>query len=74
MHPISPDSPIYGKSVEDLKKMQAEFLISITAKDQELSKTVYARSSYTANEVESGVKFTNIIERDEKGTVVVDKV
>ncbi len=72
VHPITQSSPLYGKSVDDLKKTQAEFIISITAKDQELSKTVYARSSYTADEVESGVRFSNIIERDEQGTVVVD--
>jgi len=72
VHPITPESPIYGMTGEDLKKTRAEFILNITATDQDLSKTVYARSSYTAEEVETGVKFRYIIERDGEGRVFVD--
>ena len=71
VHPITPDSPIYNLTLKDLEKKNAEFLLSITAVDQDLSKTVYARSSYKAEDMVEG-KFVNIIERDSSGTVVVD--
>jgi inward rectifier potassium channel len=72
VHPIDEQSPLFGLTAEDLKTGHAEFLVYITAIDQDLSKTIYARSSYQAGEVLAGYKFANIIERDQKGTVVVD--
>ncbi|MDR3643049.1 MAG: K+ channel, inward rectifier [Candidatus Doudnabacteria bacterium] len=72
VHPIDESSPLRGLSAENLKNNMAEFLVYITAIDQDLSKTIYARSSYRADEVLVGYKFSNIIERDQKGTVVID--
>lgn len=71
VHPIDQQSPLYGKTLEDLKKYDAEFVISITATDPDLSKNVYTRSSYKDGEITEG-KFTYIIERDGNGTVTVD--
>ena len=72
VHPISSDSVLYGMSAKDLQDAQAEFILGITAIDQDLSKKVYSRRSYTGDEVQTGVKFKSIIERDAQGTVVVD--
>ncbi len=72
VHPIDKDSPLYGMTAEDLDKAHVEFLIGITAIDQDLSKTVYARTSYLYKEVMVGYKFVSIIERTADGTVVVD--
>ncbi len=72
VHPIDHESPLYGMSGKEIKDAHAEFLISITAVDQDLSKTVYSRSSYCNDEIVMGAKFSNIIERDELGTVTVD--
>jgi inward rectifier potassium channel len=71
VHPIDAQSPIYGKTLEDLLNSQAEFVINITAVDPDLSKTVYVRNSYSDGEIVDG-KFTFIIEKDEQGTVFVD--
>ena len=72
VHPIMKGSPLYGVSAEDLAHAHAEFLIAITAIDQDLSKKVYARHSYLYDEVVVGAKFANIIERTSDGTVIVD--
>jgi inward rectifier potassium channel len=72
VHPIDQNSPLFGMTSEDLEKYNAEFLISITAVDQDLSKTVYARSSYVHNEVEVGAKFSAILEKTSDGTVTAD--
>ena len=72
VHPINKTSPLYGMTAQDLSKANAEFVISVTAVDQDLSKTLYARTSYRFNEVVMGARFSNIIEHNTQGTVVVD--
>lgn len=72
VHPIDETSPIYNKTPKDLEKAHAEFLLAITAVDQDLSKQIYARMSYLYNEVLDNVKFANILEKTSSGTVVVD--
>ncbi len=72
VHPIEADSPLWGLTAADLKKREAEFLVNISATDEDLSKTVYARSSYLYDEVAVGAKFVNILENDANGAVVVD--
>ena len=57
VHPITKDSPLYGISHEELLKRAPEFLIGISAIDQDLSKTVYARHSYIAKEIDFGSNF-----------------
>lgn len=49
-----------------------EVLVFITAVDEQLSRTVYAKSSYKGVEILCGRKFVNIIERDERGRMFVD--
>jgi inward rectifier potassium channel len=71
VHSIDQDSPLYRKTLEDLTKADAEFVVNITAVDPDLSKTVYVRKSYKDGEIMEG-KFAYIIERDQSGTVVVD--
>lgn len=72
VHPITKDSPLYGLTAEELARRSPEFLIAISAVDQDLSKTVYTRHSYVAKEIEFGARFTNIFERTDDGTIVVD--
>jgi inward rectifier potassium channel len=72
VHPIDEQSPLYGLTAKDLADRHAEFLISFTAVDQDLSKTVYVRSSYTNDEILFGYKFVSILEKSSDGTVIVD--
>ena len=72
VHPITKDSPLYGISAEELQQRRAEFLIAISAVDQDLSKTVYIRHSYIPEEMVFGARFANILERTQDGTIVVD--
>jgi inward rectifier potassium channel len=57
VHPISPQSPIFGWSQEQLLEAEAEFLVLLNAVDETYSQTVYSRSSYSAHELEWGRKF-----------------
>jgi inward rectifier potassium channel len=57
VHPISPQSPIFGWTREQLLDAEAEFLVLINAIDETYSQTVYSRTSYSAHELEWGRKF-----------------
>jgi inward rectifier potassium channel len=57
VHPISPQSPIFGWTREQLLEAEAEFLVLLNAVDETYSQTVYSRSSYSAHEIEWGRKF-----------------
>jgi inward rectifier potassium channel len=57
VHPISPQSPLFGWTREQLREAEAEFLVLLNAVDETYSQTVYSRSSYTAHEMEWGRKF-----------------
>ena len=46
VHPIDEDSPVWGKTADDLAALQAEILILIKAYDDTFSQTVLARHSY----------------------------
>jgi len=72
VHPITKESPLYGMMAKEFAAAQAEFLVAITATDQDLSKDVYVRHSYLFSEIVVGAKFVNVIERTPDGTVVVD--
>jgi inward rectifier potassium channel len=72
VHPILKGSELYGMQAADLAAANAEFLVTITAIDQDLSKKVYARHSYLFNEIAVGSKFSNIFEQTADGTVTVD--
>jgi inward rectifier potassium channel len=57
VHPISPESPIFGWTREQLQEAEAEFLVLLNAVDETYSQIVYSRSSYAAHEIEWGRKF-----------------
>jgi inward rectifier potassium channel len=57
VHPISPQSPLYGWTREQLQEAEAEFLVLLNAVDETYSQTVYSRSSYTVHEMEWGRRF-----------------
>jgi len=51
VHPIDAESPLYGKTAEDLANLQAEILILVKAYDDTFSQTVLARHSYRHDEI-----------------------
>jgi inward rectifier potassium channel len=71
VHPVSPQSPIYGWSHEQLLEAEAEFLVLVNAVDETYSQTVYSRSSYAAHEIEWGRRFSMMF-FEEDNRVVLD--
>lgn len=67
VHPVSSESPIYGFNQQNLIEKEAEFIVVIKAFDDSFSQSVYSRSSYKANEIKWGAKFTYLAKRDDTG-------
>jgi inward rectifier potassium channel len=72
VHPIVPESPLFGLTLEDIESVDAEFIVSIKAIDDTYVQQVYTRSSYTWKEVKWGVKFESVISKNEQGITTID--
>jgi inward rectifier potassium channel len=67
VHPLDEKSPLYGKTAEDLERLQAEILIMIKAFDDTFGQTVQVRYSYRYDEITWGAKFTPAFEIETNG-------
>ncbi|MEM0999710.1 MAG: ion channel [Bacteroidota bacterium] len=72
VHPINEDSPMQGKSPEDLARADAEFLILLKGFDDSFATYVYQRSSYKYWEVIFGAKFKSITRAGDDEMLHVD--
>jgi inward rectifier potassium channel len=72
VHPLDETSPLFGKTAEDLEKLQAEFVVLIKAFDDTFSQTVHARYSYRYDELEWQAKFQPAFEIDGSGNMVLN--
>ena len=72
VHPIVADSPIFGKTADDLKQMEAEFLILVKGFDDTFSQTVNARYSYRHEELVWGARFQPAFFVDRTGDMVLE--
>ena len=71
-HPVTEESPLYGKTEKDLKDSNAEFFILIKGFDDTFAQIVHSRSSYKYNEIIWGAKFVSIYAAPEDGKTIID--
>ena len=76
VHPITEESPLFGKSAKDLEGLQAEVLIMMKGHDESFGQSVHARYSYRYDEILWGARFANAFELEDNGDlrIEVDKV
>lgn len=72
VHVIDRDSPLWGKTAEDLAELQAEVMVLIKAYDDTFSQTVAARHSYRHDEMEWGRRFAPAFYVDDAGGLVLE--
>lgn len=72
VHPIDEASPLWGKTAEDLARLQAEFVILIKAFDDTFFQTVHVRYSYRHDEVAWNARFAPSFELDLHGDMILD--
>jgi inward rectifier potassium channel len=69
VHPITPSSPLAGKTAEELAALQGEVLIAVKAFDETFGQTVNARWSYRHDEFVWGARFTQAFDVDPDGSL-----
>jgi inward rectifier potassium channel len=72
VHTINEESPLFGKTLEDLQRLQAEFLILIKGVDDTFSQTVHSRYSYTFDEMLWGARFAPAFRVDSNGDLELE--
>jgi inward rectifier potassium channel len=72
VHPLDETSPLFGKTPEDLERLQAEFVVLIKAFDDTFSQAVHTRYSYRYDEVAWQAKFEPAFEIDSNGDMVLN--
>jgi inward rectifier potassium channel len=72
VHPIDETSPLWGKTREDLERVQAEMIVLIKGFDDTFSQVVHARYSYRWDEIEWSAKFVPAFYPAPEGHMVLD--
>ena len=72
VHPIDPASPFAGKTPEQLIDAEAEVLVLLSGIDETFAQTVFARSSYRAEEIGFNRRFRSIFVVEDGGRLSVD--
>jgi inward rectifier potassium channel len=72
VHPITPESPLWGVTETELLESEAEILVVIHGVDDIMFQRVHTRSSYKADEVVWSARFADMYVRLENGSVAVD--
>jgi inward rectifier potassium channel len=72
VHPIDENSPLFGKSIDELKAIDSEILVKLKGHDEGFGEEVHSRNSYLIDEVIWGASFISAFHVDENGKVVLD--
>lgn len=67
VHPITESSPLFGKTKEDLERLQAEVLVTMKAFDESFGQVVNSRFSYRYDDMVWGAKFVQSFEVEQNG-------
>jgi inward rectifier potassium channel len=72
VHPIDEESPLRGRTAEDLANAQMEVLILLKAYDDTFSQTVLSRYSYRHDEIRWNKRFAPAFAVDSAGDMVLE--
>jgi len=72
MHRIDETSPLYGLGPDALYDMEAEIIVMLSGTDETLADVIYARHSYTPDELLPERKFVDVISTTDSGRRMVD--
>jgi inward rectifier potassium channel len=72
LHPITPDSPLYGLTPESLAREDGEFLVTVIGIDDTSLQQVHARARYLDREVVWGARHADILSEDSNGNIIAD--
>lgn len=72
MHRIDETSPLYGMSFEDMIDNEIEILVMLSGVDDTLADRIYARYSYSPEDLVWGGRFADVLSFSPRGRRVVD--
>jgi inward rectifier potassium channel len=72
LHPITPESPLYGATPESMAEQEVEILVTVVGVDDTSLQPVHARKQYEDTDVVWGARHGDIISEDAEGNVVLD--
>ena len=72
VHPIDDESPLRGKTPDDLRQSEAEVLVSVKGWDETFSQTVHQRYSYRHDDIEWNARFTPAFAINDEGDLVLN--
>lgn len=72
VHIITKDSPLWGKSEEEIRAMAPEFIVLIQGYDETFAQDVHANSSYTCEEIFWNRRFERMYYPGQDGQVILE--
>ena len=72
MHVIDETSPLYGISEEEMYDKQMEIIALLSGADATMAETIYARYSYSPDDIRRDHRFVDVLSLSPKGQRVVD--
>ncbi len=71
-HPITSESPLFGKSIDDLRRANVSFVVAFMGLDDALSATVNSQKFYTMDDVVVDHRFDDMLRVEKDGTRILD--
>lgn len=72
IHPITPDSPLYGQTKENLAATGVELLATVVGLDEEVSQTMHARHTWGSEDILWNAHFVDLFTSGPDGPRSVD--
>ncbi len=71
-HTIDQESPLFGKTPDEINQSNLEFMVVMNGTDGTFSQSIYDMHYYKAADIVFDKHFADILHRDENGTRVID--
>lgn len=72
IHPVDPDSPLWGQTTASLAQLRAQIIVSLSGIDETITQAVHARHVYQAHEILWDHRFIDIIHETPGGDRYID--
>ncbi|TDG36521.1 ion transporter [Pedobacter changchengzhani] len=72
VHPINEDSPLFEKTLADIKQAQVEIILILKAFDDTFSQTIHTRTSYQEDDIKMNARFEMMYYHNSEGKIVLD--
>ena len=72
MHPIDPDSPLYGVTPADLLATNSTIVVTLSGVDETVTQMMYARHTYASQDIFWNYRFVDLVSKADNGDRFLD--